>query len=72
MAFSERMGGLFSNKEYCEFCMSFICSNCVYKPKDDEDGQKTFMQRLMSKKGVKKGDGERIKKLLFFPQVVCE
>lgn len=31
-AFKERMGGLFSNKEYCEYCMSFICSNCVSKP----------------------------------------
>ncbi|MFN9898239.1 MAG: FYVE zinc finger domain-containing protein [bacterium] len=27
--FSNFFGGLFSNKHFCEFCMNYVCTNCL-------------------------------------------
>ena len=29
-AFKSYLGGLFSNKEYCEYCMNYVCKDCIY------------------------------------------
>jgi hypothetical protein len=73
------MGGMVQNKEFCEFCMNYVCSNCISKPKE---GFMNLKQKLVSLVKNKMGlveskesqnmrSSDAVKRALFFPKSVC-
>jgi len=75
-AFRSYLGGLFSNKEFCEFCMNYVCSGCIHRRETRSDKlgavQDLFQGRsnAISQKDLQTAD--ELKRALFFPRSVCQ
>ena len=76
--FKSYLGGLFSNKEYCEFCMNYVCKDCIYTGPEDKayfDPKNIQFRAIFSKKTEALDNlerAERLKQALFYPRSICK